>query len=325
MNTGPADTHSSHLDLEDLIAEVTGQTVDGRVREHLASCEQCRTEANRWDLVADGIRGLTAETPEAAQRARPRHLRPRVLAGPGRRTMLAASAAAALVVVGSAGYWASGFIHISFGTPGTGAKTVLTAVGGCAALEQASGTLERVNGSSLFIQTASGQPVTVTTTAATKAAESGASGALRGDIKDGASVTVAGSSSNGTIAAVLVVIANPARTHPKSAAGMVAVKGTVSDASTSGFTVVTSTGTRIPVTVSGDTVVTVTNSSLGQLPAGATVVAIGYAGPDRTLSARGLVAILQLPPGNPQLNVQAHLHVNNCSPASIDNALAFGG
>jgi hypothetical protein len=323
MNTGPADTHSSHLDLADLIAEVTGQTIDGRVREHLASCEQCRTEANRWDLVADGVRGLAAETPEAAQRGRSRHPRPRALAGAGRRTLLAASAAAALVLVGGAGYWASGFIHISFGTPGTGAKTVLTAVSGCAALEQASGTLEQVNGGSLVIKTASGQPVTVTTTAATKAAESGASGALRRDIKDGASVTVAGSSSNGTIAAVLVVIANPARTHPKSASGMVAVKGTVSDAGTSGFTVVTSAGTRIPVTISGDTIVTVTNASLGQLPAGATIVAIGHAGPNGTLSARGLVAILQLPPGNPQ--VVAHLHVNNCSPASIDDALAFGG
>jgi hypothetical protein len=165
----------------------------------------------------------------------------------------------------------------------------------------------------------------VTTTAATKVGESGVSGALRSDIKNGASVTVAGSTSNATIAAVLVVIANPAQTHPKSRSGMVAVKGTVSNAGTAGFTVVTSTGTRIPVTISSDTVVTVTNASLGQLPAGATIVAIGYAGPDGTLSARGLMAIRQLPPGNPQLNVQAHLHVSNCSPASIDNALAFGG
>ena len=53
MNAGPADTH---LDLGDLIAEVTGQAVDDRAREHLARCEHCRAEANRWDLVAGGGR-----------------------------------------------------------------------------------------------------------------------------------------------------------------------------------------------------------------------------------------------------------------------------
>ena len=66
MNTGPADTRSPHLDLEDLIAEVTGQPVNGRARAHLARCEHCRAEANRWDLVASGVRGLAAATPEAA-------------------------------------------------------------------------------------------------------------------------------------------------------------------------------------------------------------------------------------------------------------------
>ncbi len=318
MNTGPADTHSPHLDLEALIAEATGQATEGRGGEHLARCEQCRAEANRWNVVADGVRGLAADTPETAQPVRPRHLRPRVQAGPGRRTMLVATAAAALVLIGGSVYGASNFVHIKFGTAGTG-NTVLTAVGGCAGLEQASGTLEQVNGSSLVMKTASGQPVTVTTTPATKVDESGA---LRGDITDGASVTVAGPSSDGTIAAFLVVLAHRAQ-NPEPPPGMVVVKGTVSDASTSGFTVVTSDGTRVPVTTSGETVVSLAKANLSQLPAGATTIALGYAGPEGTLSARGVVAILQLPQGGPQLH--AHLHVKDCSPASIDNTLAFGG
>jgi hypothetical protein len=323
MNTGPADTHSSHLDLEDLIAEVTGQpTADESRQEHLASCEQCRTEANRWNLVADGVRGVAADTPEAAQPARPGHLRPRVLAGPGRRTLVAASVAAALVLVGAVVYGASNVVHISFGTGGTGAGTVLTAVSGCAAVEQASGTIEQVNGSSMIIRTASGQPVTVTTTTATRVGESGA---LRGDITDGASVTVAGPSTDGTIAASLVLIANPAQQHPQPPPGMIVVKGTVSDASTAGFTVTTSGGTRVPVTTSSETVVSVANANLGQLPAGASILAVGYARPDGTLSARGVLAVLQLPQGGPQLHAHVRLHVKNCSPASIDNALAFGG
>src|SRR6516165_6506931 len=139
MNAGPADTRSPHLDLGDLIAEVTGQAVDDRAREHLARCEHCRTEANRWDLVAGGVRRLAAATPEPVPPARPggpRHPRLRVLASTRRRTVLAASVAAALVLLAAVGYGASSFVRITFGTAGTGAETVLTAVGGCTGLEQ---------------------------------------------------------------------------------------------------------------------------------------------------------------------------------------------
>ncbi len=72
--------------------------------------------------------------------------------------------AAALVLLGGAGV-ETGFVHVHLAGPGTGAA--LTAVTGCTQLEQASGTLEQVNDSSLVTQTASGQPVTVTTTAST--------------------------------------------------------------------------------------------------------------------------------------------------------------
>ena len=86
-------------------------------------CEHCRAEANRWDLVARGVRGLTAATPEpvapepvAEGLRRRRHsvsslpvlpagraARPRIQAGPRRRATLVAGAAAALVLIGAAG------------------------------------------------------------------------------------------------------------------------------------------------------------------------------------------------------------------------------
>jgi hypothetical protein len=332
MNAGPVDTRSSHLDLEDLIAEVTGQQVDDRAREHLARCELCRAEAARWDLVAGGVRGLVAATPQAAQPARPSHTRPRVPVGPRRRTMLAA-AAAALLILGAAGYGASNFVHLKFGTGGTSAGTVLTAVGGCAGLEQTTGRLEQVTGSSLVINTAGGQPVTVTTTASTFVSMSGA---LRSDIRDGAPVMVRGPRSGGAIAAVIVTVGP--RFSAVASPGFVHVKGTVADVSSAGFTVITSSGTRVRVTTSGDTLVVVPHASLGQLQHGATIFAVGHAGPTGTLSAQAVAAVSQLPPGVPagvhalpgaHLHISVHVHarghVPNCSPSAIASALLPGG
>jgi hypothetical protein len=305
MSAGPADTRSPHLDLGDLIAEVTGQAIDDRAREHLTRCEHCLAEVNRWDLVADGVRGLAAATPETAQAARPRHTRPRVLAGPRRRTILAASAAAALVLLGGAGY------GVTTALTGHAPGAVLTAVSGCATLKQADGTLERVNGSSLVIKTASGQPVTVTTTASTFVSMSGA---LLSDITDGASVMVRGHSSDGTIAAAIVTVGPPfSAVNPP---GFVPVQGTVSGASTAGFTLVTSSGNRVRVTTSGSTLVVVPHASLGELRDGATIYALGHAGPDRTLTARAVAAVSQVPAGG-HLNVS----VRGCSPSAIIAAL----
>ena len=316
MNAGPAGTHSPHLDLEDLIAEVNDRPVDDQAREHLARCGHCRAEVHRWDLVAGGVRGLAAATPEAAQPARPRHTRPRVPAGPRRRTMLAASAAAALVLLGGAGYGAT--VALTGHAPGT----VLTAVSGCAGLELATGTLGQVDGSGLVIKTASGQAVTVTTKASTRVT---VAGALMSDITDGAPVIVLGPSSGGTISAASVTVGPPPggtggkgtlRVTPPR--GWVVVQGTVSGAGTAGFSVVTSGGTRVPVTTSRGTFVVVPHASLGQLKPGGTTVALGRPGPGRTLSAIG---VLQQPPGPMQVhfNVAA---VRGCPPASITDALA---
>jgi hypothetical protein len=310
MNADSADTRFPHLDLGDLVAEAAGQPIGDRAREHLASCEHCQLEANRWNLVADGVRGLAAAAPKADQPARPRHSRPRGLAGPWRRAMLVAgSAAAALVILVGLGA-ATGYVHVHLS--GHSPETVLTAVTGCSQLEQADGTLEQVYGSSLVVKTAGGQPVTVTTTASTFVAMSGP---LLSDITDEASVDVRGHSSDGTIAAAIVTVGQPfSAVNPP---GFVPVQGKVSDASTAGFTLVTSGGTRVPVTTSSDTLVVVPHASPGQLQAGASIFAVGHAGPDGTLSAAGVAAITQLPTGE-HLGVS----VRDCSPSSITEALS---
>jgi hypothetical protein len=221
---------------------------------------------------------------------------------------VAGSVAAVFVLLVVSGV-AAGVVHVHFGNNGT--ETGLTAVTGCTQLEQADGTLEQANGSSLVIKTASGQPVTVTTTATTFVAMSGP---LLSDITDGASVMVRGPSSGGTIAAAIVTVGQPfSAVNPP---GSVPVQGTVSDASTAGFTLVTSGGTRVPVTTSGGTLVVVLHASPGQLQAGARIFAVGLAGPDGTLSARGVAAITQLRSG-PHLSVS----VRDCSPSSITEAL----
>ena len=313
MNTDPADTRSPHLDLGDLIAEVTGQPVAERAREHLASCAHCQLEANRWNLVADGIRGLASVVPEAPQPARPRHTRRRVLPRPVRHAMLAVgSAAAALVLLVAIGS-AVGVVKVHFS--GGGTATTLTAVTGCAQLEYANGTLQRVNGSSVVIKAASGQLVSVTTTAATKIS---ASGALLSDITDGAAVAVAGTNSDGAIAADLVLV--DGRTS-MNIPGIAVVRGTVADASTAGFTVVTSAGTRVPVITSDATRVTVMRASIGMLQVGGSTLVVGHAGPNGTLSALGVVQPPGWPPG-----AHAELRVSDCSPASINHEiLALAG
>jgi hypothetical protein len=337
MNAVPADTRAPHLDLEDLIAEVTGQPIDDPAREHLTRCQHCRAEANRWDLVAAGVRGLVTATPEPApppalprqtrpgparprkplpRPALPRHpfprpARPRLPAGPRRRAALAASAAAALVVVGGAGYAATAALT----RPASG--PVLTAVSGCSGVELTDGTLEQVNGTSLVIKTASGRPVTVTTAAATIVT---VAGALRGDITDGAPVIAIGPSSAGTVAAASVTVGSlpgGKKGNLTPPTGWVVARGTAADASTAGFTVVTSGGTRVPVTTTGSTFVVQPRARLSQLQVGVTIVAVGHAGPDGTLSAAGVV---QQPPG--PMQVHFSLPIRHCSPALLADALA---
>lgn len=308
MNADPTDTRHPHLDLGDLIALAGGQPIADRSREHLAGCEHCQLEAKRWNLVAESVRGLASAAPGTPQ-APSRQQGPRRVAAAWRRGMLmAASAAAALVLVLGIGA-AAGVVHVQLG--GHGPEPVLTSVGGCNQLEQADGMLEQVSGTSLILQTASGRPVTVTTTASTFVSRSGP---LLSAITDGVSVMVHGYSSDGTIQAAVVTVGQPfSVVNPL---GSVARQGTVSDSSAAGFTLVTSTGTRVAVSTSAGTLVVVTHALLGQLLAGTPVFALGNAGPDGTLSATAVAAVSQLRPGT-----RISVSVKSCSTNSIIEAL----
>src|SRR5260370_39338353 len=153
MNADPPDTRYPHLDPGDLIAGAAGQPMGDRDREHLASCEHCQREANRWNLVADGVRGLAAAVPETAQPAQPRRTRQRVPARWRRAMLVAGSAAAALVLLVRVAE-ATGLLHVHLSGPGT--ETTLTAVTGRSHLEPAAGPLSRVNGRAPVVDTASG-------------------------------------------------------------------------------------------------------------------------------------------------------------------------
>jgi len=353
MNANSAGPSGSHLDLAELIAEANGQPAGAAAREHLAGCEECRLEASRWTLVADGVRSLAAAVPETAGAApaRPESSAPerrtRSSAAPEsvtatpvavpleprrrRRARLVASAAAGLVLVGGAVYGvaASNLVHVHI-APNSNAASgpagpALTAVSGCSRLVEADGTLVQASGDHLVLTTASGQRVTVTTTASTFMA---AIGALRADITDGASVTVGGPRAAGTITALLVSVGDLANTHPQLPSSDVIVRGTVADAGSSGFTVVTAAGARVPVATTAETAISVVNAGVGRLPVGGTVYALGQAGPGGTLTARAVAVIAQLPAGGPQLHAHLSARVGDCSPASVNRevmALADGG
>jgi hypothetical protein len=319
MNAGPADTRSPHLDLDDLIAGAAGQPAGDRAREHLARCADCQAEASRWNLVAGAVRGLAAATPEPAAPAWPRPARARVLDGPWRRhPLLAASVAAALVLLAGGGYWAA----TALTRPAS--RTVLTAVSGCTGTELASGTLERAGGTSLVIATAGGQRVTVTTP---PSATVTVAGPLLNDITDGAAVTVIGPRSGAGIAAISVTVGPlPSKGTGKGNStqslslprGWTVARGTVAGAGASGFTVVVSAGARVPVTTSARTFVVVPQAGLGQLRDGVATAAVGQAGPDGTLTA---VVVLQEPPGPLQVHVNVK-SAGGCPPASVNHALA---
>jgi hypothetical protein len=239
-------------------------------------------------------------------------------AGPRRRTMLAGGAAA-VILLGGAGY---GLTAAFAGHPASlgGTRTAaLTAVHGCAALAQVTGTLEQVNGTALVIQTPGGQPVTVTTTAATRVS---LSAAPLSDITDGAYVRVDGVKSGGTIAAGKVAVGEspsgksqpPGGQHTaQTLPGGTIVQGTAADATSAGFTVDTPAGTQVPVTTSSSTLVVVNSAGPGDLQTGANTIAVGYAGPDGTLPA---IAIAQFPSTAP-----IRLAVSGCSPSAIDTAI----
>ena len=303
---------STHLDLEELLAEVDGEAVSDLARAHLATCGRCHADALRWGTVAGGVHELRTDgspLPALVRLPAQAGRKPRITIGAA-----AAAAAAAVLLLGGAGYGLTAALtgHVA-GPAGTSTKTAaLTAVSGCTGLKQASGTLEQVNGASLVIKTASGQAVTVTTTASTLVS---VDAAPLSDITNGASIAVAGPGSGGTIAATTVVVGWP-HSNDKTLRlpGGVAVEGIVANASPGGFTVITSAGTRVPVTTSSGTGVNVSHASPSQLRAGGTTFAVGRSRPDGTLAA---ITVLQ--PGF--YGIRLNWQVKGCSPASVDAAI----
>jgi hypothetical protein len=302
-------TESPHLDLEELLAEVNGEAEARPARAHLSACPSCQAEAERWRSVADGVRYLIATAPV------PREAFPGTGARRRPHPALAAAAAAGILVIGGASYGLTAALGRSGHPADRGSITAgLTAVRGCASLAQVSGTLEQVSRISLVIGTSSGQAVTVTASAPTLV---DLLTAPLADITDGTQVIVTGTSSDGTIAADSVVIGSafPWRSAEISVSpGRVAVHGTVADAGSGGFTVVTANGARIPVTTSSDTEVVVHKASLSQLRTGGRTAAIGRAGPGGTLAATAIVQGGYIRTGP--------VSVHGCSPSSVDAALA---
>lgn len=257
-----------------------------------------------------------------------------------RRLLVIAAAAAGVLVIGGTSYGLTaglGGSGPSAGTPdadghaATGAG--LAAVSGCPGLEATSGTLERVNGTSLVLQTLGGAPVTVTVPASAKVTRQ-VTGSVS-DIADGTQVIVRGTGSAGTIAAqsisIAVVPKLPGLPHPghrrgptrtfrgPAGTGGIAI-GTVTGAGTGSFTVIMPGGLRVPVTTSGSTtVLTLASASLSQLQAGELIVAVGSAGPD-ALAAATVEQGTQLPQVVSPGNGIARVPGLGCSPSAVATA-----
>jgi anti-sigma factor RsiW len=114
------------LDLEELLAEVNGEAVSHRAREHRATCERCHAEALRWDTVVGGVRGLMGAVPEVARPSPPRPGRVAALAARKPRTLLAAGAAAALLLIGGASYGLTSALTRPGPASGNGTAATLT-------------------------------------------------------------------------------------------------------------------------------------------------------------------------------------------------------
>jgi hypothetical protein len=286
---------NAHLDIDDLLTGSAGE----RVRAHLDDCADCRTEAARWETVGNAVCGLMAGTTEPALPAFPT----------GRwqsrrsRTALVASAAAAALVLGGAGYGLTAALARS-----APAVTIvsLTAVSGCDGLEQADGTLAQVNGSSVVVTTSSGQRVTATTSASTRFS---VYGVPLSAITDGASVTVLGPESDGRLQASHILLDGTGG-GPMSGDGPPGA-GTVADVTSSGFTLDEPGGTRVAVSTSGETGVMLLQAGLSQLRTGGYTIAVGYPQANGTLAA---IAVNE-PPSS-----KARVQFQGCTPASVDRA-----
>jgi len=290
-----------HLDIEKLLAVVDGTFLDEGAKAHLAICSVCRSDAERWAMVAAGVRHLAAAVPspttpsfdqgplDSSDPEFPSVPQTGVnpVAGRPRRWAFVAAAAAALLVIGGGAYGLTVARGGGGARPATGGRPTpfaagLTAVNGCSTLAGASGLLEQVNGSDLVIKTTDGRSVPITTSSATNIGREG-SGSVD-DITNGSPVVVGGTEYNGTIAASTVGVGaigtqkflTPPPPKPSGGSKPSLAAGTVTDADTRGFTMVESKGTDVAVTTGSSTwVVTLSAVNVDQLRVGEFTVALG--------------------------------------------------
>jgi hypothetical protein len=310
MNADP--TH--HLDMEELLAEARGSFLDEAASAHLATCSVCRTETERWKAVSLGVGHLVAAVPAPSAFLFEQALfgssdtPPSSAPPPGshrvglraRRRGLAV-ASVALLVIGAGSYVMIAALGGGEAVPSRDAGPTklaagLTAVTGCPALAFAKGTLEQVTGSDLVVQDPNGQAVTVTVSPSTTIGQEVT--ASLDAVTDGTHVAVAGTESDGAIAATTVSIGageggapTPSSNAVKAGVGAVTVVvGTVTDVSTGGFLLVEQDGTDVRVaTNSATTVLSLKAASVDQLQVGEFTLAVGAAGQGATLAAGSVV------------------------------------
>jgi hypothetical protein len=310
-----------HLDLEELLAGVTGEPLSEHARDHLESCPDCRSEIKRWGTTSDATRMLVAAT-----ELPPWQLPAETTAHrPGRRALLAAAAAAVLAAAGGTTWGLT--------SGGAAPPAALTAVTGCPGLVATSGTLEQIDGTQLVVRTQGGQPVTVTVNSATTVSIE-VTGSLS-DITGGTGVIVHGTPQGAMLAAQNVLANMPqllpdqgrpsgkVPQPPKRQPGPGIAAGTVSDLHAGGFTVTRVAGGQVHVITSAATVVdTLTPGRVEQLRTGVHLIAVGQAGPDGTLAASTVDQGATLPQIETPPSRSA---TGTCDPTEVASALAFGG
>jgi hypothetical protein len=301
-----------HLTLAELTASGSNSPLSTAAAAHLDDCAAC--QARSRDAVADGVRFLLARCQpptglmdsvfntidtQAAPAHRSRlaavaHLRWPAFRGRYGRPRIALAAAVVAVLLAAAG---------------TGLATTLGQAGGANGAAEGGGsaaphagitltecprlqlqvlgrTLLGVSGTNLELEGAGSTPLTVTTTAGTEIFSEVAGSAA--DVTDGAHALVTGTATGpSTVAMVVAIMPEASGAQP---AGRPAIKlglayGTVEDARSTGFTVV-SNGTRIPVTMTASSwVIKAVPADLGELRAGQATSVVVSTGPNGTLTA----------------------------------------
>ncbi|MGH3404055.1 MAG: hypothetical protein ACRDRJ_16360 [Streptosporangiaceae bacterium] len=326
---------TSHLTLEELLAEVNGNVIGDRVRAHLGDCGECRAEVRRWESVAAGVRDLADAAAVPAWQAAggvasargPRPPSRQVPPQPGTtmtkkpRRMAAAAVAATVLAAGAVSY---GLTTGSRGDGSSGSAAAgLMSVSGCSGLAAGLGTVEQAGGAVLVLRTPGGRSVRVTISASTAVSRE-VPGTVR-DIADSERVFVRGIYSRGLITAHSISIGvaqklptpfrrlRPARERPWIAFG------TVKDARGGSFVMLLASGARMPVVAPDSAAVFVLSGArLSRLRAGAYVVAVGKPGRGGTLAATTVEEGASLPHdrGNGIIRLP---HVG-CTPSTVATA-----